>query len=119
MTTTDNLTAQIEPKTTRKKYGKMEFSAPPKKEQVKEVDLKNDEKFQEQLKTAKSYFDDVNLEASSAKQLKNVENIVNQIAFGFAPIIKKMNADPNLKETLDEMLPTLSLLNFLRKEMFK
>jgi hypothetical protein len=117
MTTTDNFTAQIEPKTNRKKYGKMEFSTPPKKEAVKEVDLKNDEKFQDQLKIAKSYFDDVNLESSSYKLLRKIKFKVDSVTTDLIPILFEINKRPELSEIKKELIPILKRIGDIRKDL--
>ncbi len=86
--------------TTRlKKYGKMEFSAPQKKEAVKEVDLKNDAVFQSAKEATMALFAEIDLEASNAKRLQELKNKVDEI--------------------IDELIPTLKKLSDLRKEMNK
>lgn len=93
-----------------KKYGKMEFSKPNKiefvqfiqddykyKPKIKEVNLKEDDKFQAQLKEAKAYFSEIDEEASNAKRLQELKNEVDVI--------------------IDELIPTLKKLSDLRKKM--
>jgi glutamate mutase epsilon subunit len=79
-----------------KKYGKMQFTCS-KKEQVQEVNLKEDCKFQAQLKEAKAYFSEIDEEASNAKRLQELKNEVDVI--------------------IDELIPTLKKLSDLRKKM--
>ena len=97
MTTAENFTAQIEAKTNRKKYGKMEFEKPKEKALVVEIDLKNDEKFQSAKESAKALFAEIDLEASSEKRLQKLIKCVDEI--------------------IDELIPTLKKLSDLRREM--
>ena len=96
MTTTENNTAQIETKSNRKKYGKMQFETT-KKEQVKEVDLKNDVVFQSAKEVTRALFAEIDMEASNAKRLQELKNEVDVI--------------------IDELIPTLKKLSDLRKKM--
>ena len=90
-----------------KKYGKMEFSKPKfegeiigfkiKPKMVTEVNLKEDEKFQAQLKEAKAYFSEIDKEASNAKKLQELKSQVDEI--------------------IDELIPTLKKMSDLRKKM--
>ena len=79
-----------------KKYGKMQFSCS-KKEAVQEVNLKEDCKFQAQLKEAKAYFSEIEKESSNAKRLQELKSQVDEI--------------------IDELIPTLKKLSDLRKKM--
>jgi len=74
----------------------MEFTYS-KKEQVQEVNLKEDDKFQAQLKEAKAYFSEIDKESSNAKRLQELKNEVDAI--------------------IDELIPTLKKLSDLRKKM--
>ena len=79
-----------------KKYGKMQFTCS-KKEQVQEVDLKNDAVFQSAKEVTRALFAEIDMEASNAKRLQELKNEVDAI--------------------IDELIPTLKKLSDLRKKM--
>lgn len=99
-----------------KKYGKMQFTCS-KKEQVQEVNLKEDDKFQNQLKTAKSYFDDINLESSSYKLLRKIKFNVDSITTDLIPILFEINKKPALNEIKKELIPLLKKIGDIRKDL--
>lgn len=99
-----------------KKYGKMQFTCS-KKEQVKEVNLKEDAKFQAQLETAKSYFDDINLESSSYKLLRKIKFKVDSVTTDLIPILFEINKRPELNEIKKDLIPILKRIGDIRKDL--
>lgn len=129
MTITENNTAKIETKSNRKKYGKMQFSEKLvtmptmsikgifKKEQVKEVNLKEDCKFQAQLKEAKAYFSEIEQEASFSKLLRKIKTKVDTITTDLIPILFEINKRQDLNEIKKELIPILKMIGDVRKEL--